>query len=341
MKGALRFGLVAVGLFLVLTLTLGVFGLDVPAALGSLWKGAMGDKFGVARTLVRATPMMLCGLGMVLAWRAGMYNIGGEGQYVVGGIAAAAAAKVLGGLPPAVLSPILLVSGAIGGGLYAAFAGWLHVKRGVQVVISTILLNFVALQILDYAVKGPLQEPEGRRFQTDALPDAAMLMRFDRQTDLHMGVFLAMAMVAVVAVYLFLTKSGFLLRVVGDSPSAARANRIDAGQTQVSAMFLSGALCGLAGSVDYVGLIGWIGSGFSQNWGFLAIPVALLGGLHPVGTGFSALFFGGLFAGSEELRRGTDIGNNIVPVIQGVAVLAYVAIFQFLDRKKRAKEAAE
>lgn len=340
MKTALRYLLLGVSLVAILALTLAVFGLDVRESLGHIYTGAFGTKAGIARTLVRATPLMLAGLGMVLAWRAGMYNIGGEGQYVVGGITAAFLAKSAAGLPPALLSPLLLVAGAFGGGLYAALAGWLQVKRGVQVVISTILLNFVALQLLDWVVRGPLQESNRQNFRTDQLPNAAMLMRFDRQTDLHVGVFYALAACLLVAVYLFFTKPGFLLRVVGDSPSSARANRIDAGRVQIGAMALSGALCGLAGSVDYAGLIGWVGSGFSQNWGFLAIPVALLGGLNPIGTGLSALFFGGLFAGSEELRRYTPIGNSVVPVVQAVAVLGYVAVFRLLDRTKPPKEDA-
>lgn len=338
MKAVGRFAVLAVGMVVVLCLTLAVFGLNVGDAVGHIWSGAVGSPAGMARTFVRATPMMFCGLGMVLAWRAGMYNIGGEGQYVIGGLASAALAKAFAGVSPGLLSPLLLVGGMVAGGLYAALAGWLQVKRGVQVVISTILLNFVALQVLEWSVRGPLQEAKKQNFRTDQLPNAAMLMRFDRQTDLHVGVFLAMLMVVVVAVFLYLTKAGFLVRLAGDSPGAARANRIDAGKVQVGAMFLSGALCGLAGSVDYAGVIGWVGSGFSQNWGFLAIPVALLGGLNPFGTGLSALFFGGLFAGSEELRRYSAIGNSVVPVVQAVAVLGYVATMQFLDRRRAVKE---
>lgn len=337
MNAILKVVVSALGLVAVLAITLAAFGLPVGSSIGAMWNGATSSPADLARTFVRATPLCFCGLGMVLAWRAGMYNIGGEGQYIVGGLAAAWLAKMAGS--DFAFAPGFLIMGAVGGGLYAAFAGWLQVKRGVLVVISTILLNFVALRLLDWAVRGPLQESKGQNFRTEQLANAAMLMRFDRQTDLHLGVFVAGLAVVMVAVLLSLTKWGFRLRVVGDSEGAARSNGIDVGRTQIGAMALSGALCGLAGAVDYAGLIGYVGGGFSQNWGFLAIPVALLGGLNPLGTGLSAVFFGGLFAGSEELRRSTPIGNTIVPLIQGAAVLAYVALGQVLARRKSVKVA--
>lgn len=311
-----RAALISSGMFLVLAGTFWAFGLDVTESLGYLWQGALGSEAGVARTLVRATPLALAGLGIVVAWRAGMYNIGGEGQYVVGGLGGATVAKFLAFLPGPVMTPAILVAGALTGAVYAAFAGWLYVTRGVQVVISTILLNFLALAGLEFALRGPLQESRGQIFVTDSLPNSAMLMRFDRQTDLHAGVFVAGLAVVGVAVFLGLTRAGLRLRLVGDSPSAARANGVDVGRVQVGAMALSGGLCGLAGVVDYAGLTGRLADGFSQNWGFIAIPVALLGGLSAAGTGLSALFFGGLFAGSDVLKRFTEIGNTVVPVVQ-------------------------
>lgn len=256
-----------------------------------------------------------------------MYNIGGEGQYVMGGLAAALGAKLMAGSALALYPPVLLGLGALGGGLFAAFAGWLQVKRGVLVVISTILLNFVALRFLDWCVRGPLQESRGQNFRTEQLTNEMMLMRFDRQTDLHMGVIIAGFVAIIVFVTLFWTKSGFVLRLVGAAPGVAKSQQINTDSVQIRAMFFSGALCGLAGAIDYSGLIGFVGSGFSQNWGFMSIPVALLGGLHPLGTVLSSVFFGGLFAGSEALRRSEPIGNSIVPMIQGMAVFGYVAYF--------------
>jgi simple sugar transport system permease protein len=159
-----------------------------------------------------------------------------------------------------------------------------------------------------------------------------MLLRFDRQTDFHCGFFVAVGALLVVHVVLFLTKGGFKLRLVGENPRAARANKIPAGRFQIGAMLLSGALCGLAGGIEYTGISGQVGSGLSQQWGFLGIPVALLAGLHPLGVGMSGLAFGALFAGSENLSRFTSAGTTIVYVIQAVAVLAFVG-FRQLSRR--------
>lgn len=340
MRAVAQTAAVLLGMVAVVAITLAVFGVDPGRGLGFLWQGAAASPMALGRTLVKATPLTLCGLGIVVAWRAGMYNIGGEGQYVFGGIGGAAVAKALALMNPALLSPLLLLAGAGVGAAVGALAGWLQVKRGVQVVISTILVNFLALLTLEWVIRGPLQESKRQIFVTDPLPNAAMLMRFDRQSDLHVGVFIAAAMVAVVWVYLWRTPAGLDLRVVGESPRAARANRIDVGRIQILAMAQSGALCGLAGAVDFVGVTGRLADGFSQNWGFIAIPVALLGGLNPWGVLASALYFGGLFAGSDVLKRFTPIGNSLVPAIQGVAVLTFIGVnAAFARRRTRPKEA--
>lgn len=326
MRSVGQFLLIAVGLVLVLVLTLIVFGQDPVLGLRAIVEGSLGDKFGVSRTLVRTTPLLLCGLGVLVAWRAGMFNIGGEGQYVVGGLAAAAAAKLLGDTPGFVQLVGALTGGVVAGGMYAALAGWLYVSRGVQVVVSTILLNFVAVELLRFCVRGPLQEAEGQIFQTDRLPREAMLYQFDRQTDLHAGVVLALLVAVIVGIALHWTKAGFKLSVVGSAPEAARSNLIDPGRTQLWAMGWSGALCGLAGAVTYTGVTGRIGDGFAENWGFVAIPVALLGNLTPAGCTVAALWFGGLYAGTEELRSSTPLGNSLVPMLQGAAVLVAVGL---------------
>lgn len=341
MKVLIRYLVLFAGLLFVVALTLAAFGLDVVQSINYLWRGAAGDSVAIGRTLVRATPLTLAGLGIVVAWRAGMYNIGGEGQYVLGGIGGAIVAKLLVGIAPGVLSVLIILAGAGFGALLGAFAGWLQVKRGVQVVISTILMNFLALLLLEWSLRGPLQESKGQTFVSESLPNAVMLMRPDRQSDLHVGVFVALLAVVAVWVFLKFTPAGFRLRVVGESASAARANKIDVGKTQIRAMALSGGLCGLAGVIDYVGLTGRLADGFAQNWGFIAIPVALLGGLNPWGTIVSATYFGGLFAGSEVLKRFTPIGNSLVPAVQGLAVLAFVGLSYWLNQRSEAKNGSD
>lgn len=285
---------------------------------------------------MKTTPLLLTGLGMVVAWRAKMYNIGGEGQFIVGALLGCVVAKIAlrSGDPPApLITTSIILATIVGGAAWAWLAGWLYVRRGVEVVISTILLNFVALQLLAWAVSGPLQEGKGKLPLSDLLPESVMLPRFDRQMELHVGVFFALLAAALIYVYLFLTKEGFKLRLVGDNPRAARANRIPSDRSQIQAMLVSGGLCGLAGGIEYTGLAGQLGGGFSQGWGFLGIPVALLAALDPLLAIPSALFFGVLFAGSENLARFTQAGPTLIYVIQAAVVLGVVAIRALAERK--------
>ncbi len=330
------------GLFIILVLTLLALRLPVGDSLRLIWTGAFGDEAGVHRTLVRLIPLTLCGLGIIVAWRGGMYNIGGEGQFIAGGLVGCIVAKALLKMahPPGwwLTDSAVLLGGIAGGAAWGALAGWLYVRRGVEVVISTILLNFIALQLLLYAVSGPLQEGKGQLPLTDKIPDALMLPRFNRQTDLHVGIFVAAFAVLAVFGWLFFTKSGFCLRVVGENPRVARANRIDAGRTRILAMAISGGLCGLAGGVEYVGVAGQLGNSFSQQWGFLAIPVALLAGLHPLILVLSGLYFAAILAGSKTMAGFTSDGTVLIYVVQAAAVLGLVALHAVRSRHPLATE---
>lgn len=318
-----------VGLFIILVLTLAIFGLPIVGSLKLLFEGALGDKFALSRTLVKSTPLLLAGLGMVVAWRGGMYNIGGEGQFILGGLFGAIVAKILmssGSIPPGFGIAAVLLGSAIGGAFWAFLAGLLYVKRGVEVVISTILLNFIATQVLSWAVEGPLQQAKHQLPQTDDLPTSLTLWHLNPQLDFHAGVLLAPLVALAVYVLMFKTVLGFRIRLVGANARAARAARIEPEAIQLKALAISGALCGLAGGVEFTGMAGLLGADFSQGWGFMAIPVALLGGLHPIGTVFSALFFGAVFAGSENLGRFTNSGSTLLYVIQAAAVFGLVGI---------------
>lgn len=306
---------------LCLVLTLWCLKLPVSQSMVYLYNGALKDHFAIARTLLKTLPLLLTGLGITLAWRAGMYNVGGEGQFVVGGLTGAAIAKFVPLTGP--LGQILILIGCLtGGALWAWISGWLQVKRQVSTVISTILMNFVAFNLLDYLVAGPLQEAKKELRQTELLSDNLRFLMLDRATQVHIG--LPLSLVVLVLVWIFLAKTwpGFLMRVCGVSPTAARANRIANGRYQLLAMTLSGALCGLAAGFLYLGTAGQITTSFAQGWGFYAIPVALLGSLEPLAVAWVAILFGLLFAGTDELGRRTPGGNALVGVVQGVAVLA-------------------
>jgi general nucleoside transport system permease protein len=328
-----------VGLMFVLAITLLTFGVPVADGFSLLAEGAFGDRFGWSRTAVKMTPLLLTGLGMIVAWRAGMYNIGGEGQFIIGGIFSAVLARAVLrdflSLPPLLTLVLFLVLSSLGGAAWAWLAGWLYVRRGIDVVISTILLNFVAVQALGYVSSGPLRaNPDGVPL-TDLLPYELMLYRPNPQMDFHAGVPVAVFASLVVFVYLFRSRAGFQVRLVGENPRVARANRMDTNKLRLQAMLVSGALCGLAGGIEYAGMARQLGMSFSQNWGFLGIPVALLGGLHPLLAVPSAFFFGALFAGSENLSRFTQSGPTLVYIVQAVAVLAFVSVRVWIDRRSR------
>jgi simple sugar transport system permease protein len=234
----------------------------------------------------------------------------------------------------------MILAASMAGGMAPAWlAGALQVRRGVQVVISTILINFLAFNLAGWLVRGPLQEPGGALPKTESLPDAVMLQRFNVQTDLHSGVFVALGAALLVWIFLFRTWSGFETRVSGASPAAAKAHRVPSGRRQIQAMLWSGGLCGLAGGIDYAGLAGSVSDGFPQGWGFLAIPAALIGGLHPAGIVLSSIYFGFLLAGSDRLASRTDVGSSIVFVVQAAAVLAFVAWQAWRDRRLEASGA--
>ncbi len=325
--------IIPIGLLAILALSLILFGLPIIESFRLLFEGAFGDKFGIHRTLVKSTPLIIVGLGLLISWKAGMFNIGGEGQLLSGAIAGATMFALFPNFHPAVLLFIILLASTVLGGTFASIASLLFFKRGVNIVISTILLNFIAIYSLNYFVRGPLQEPTKSIPQSATLPTEVMFKRFDTQTDLHAGVFIAFALAILTWFWLSKTVSGFQFRLVGSNARAARAARVPITRIQFFAMFVSGATCGLAGGVEYTGVSGYIFDGFSPGWGFLGIPVALLGLLHPLGVVLAGLYFGALSAGAKNLEAFSAAGSSILFVIQGIGVLAFVALQEWNRRK--------
>lgn len=326
----------AAGLTLLMAIAFTALGISPAKALPALWVGAFGDaSFGhlypISETLVKTSPLLLTALGVVVAWRAGLFSIGGEGQLLVGALAAMATATVAHSAPGPVITLLMLISGAGAGAIWGGLAGWLRVRRNVQEVISTIMLNYVAIYLVGWAVEGPLQERAHRVPQSDPLPDSALFARVlpsawtnGIPTRLHSGVLIAFVAAIVVYIFLFRTAGGLKLRVVGQNAEAARTARMPVDRIRIGAMALSGALCGLAGVIELGGTAGRLYRDFSPGWGYTAIPVALLGALHPVGVVLSALFFGALTAGSGNLERFSGVSSVLINVIQAAAVLAVV-----------------
>ena len=301
----------------------------------ALVQGAFGNRYAVTDTLTKTVPLLLTGLGVAIAFRARLWNIGGEGQFLVGALAASAlGAYALDGLPAPVLLPLILLAGAAAGAAWAGLAGWMRVRRSVPEVISTIMLNFVAAQLLSYLVHGPMQERSHAQPASEALGANATLPAL-------WGVPLALVMVVVVAVFLFQTRAGFAQRVVGANPDAARVAGMDVDRTRLTAMLWSGALCGLAGAVELSGVMGTLYENYAPGYGFTAVAVALLGRLNPWGIIASALFFGALTAGSGSMERMAGVSANLSYVLQAVTLLVLLG-FQWVrwERRRAAMESA-
>ena len=312
------------------------------AALSALADGAFGSAYAVADTLTKMTPLLLTGLGVAVAFRARLWNIGGEGQFLVGALAASAlGAYALDGLPAPILIPVILLAGAAAGALWAGLAGWMRVARNVPEVISTIMLNFVAAQLLSYLVHGPMQEASHAQPASAPLPPSATLPFLWPGTTLHWGFALALLMAVFVSIYLNRTGAGFALRVVGANPDAARVSGLDVGRTQLATMLWSGALCGLAGAVELSGVVGTLYENYSPGYGFAAVAVALLGRLNPYGIIASALFFGALAAGSGSMERTANISANLSYVLQAGTLLVLLGFQWVRWERRRPKDVTE
>jgi simple sugar transport system permease protein len=314
---------------LIIALVVRLAGVAPGSALRALVDGAVGSPDSVAESLVKAIPLIFTGLAVALAFRCQIWNIGAEGQFLVGMLACVWVGTRPAGEGPGrgwALLPAALTAGMAAGAAWAGCAALLKLRRGVPEVISTIMLNFVALRLVSYAVTGPLQEPERLAPQTALIAEAARLARFAEGLRLHAGLILALLAVGAVTLFLFATVSGFRVRAVGLNPEAAEAARIPVGRTTALAFVLSGALAGLAGAVELSGVNHRIYEGSSPGYGYTAIAVALLGRLHPVGVLFAALFFGAMAAGAGEMQRSAGVSSVLVYVIQAIAIFLAIAL---------------
>ena len=305
-------------------------------AVAALYSGAFGSPYDIGNTVNKTTPLLLTGLGVALAFRARLWNIGGEGQFLAGALAASATgAYGLKHLPGGILVPLTLMSGFAAGAAWAAIPALLKVWRSVPEVISTIMFNFLALNLLSYLVHGPLQEASRAQPATEALPLAAQLPIIWPHTTMHQGIVVAIAAAFAVGVYLFATPGGFNLRFVGANPAAARFAGVNVRRTTFSVLLLSGALCGLAGSVELSGLVGTVYETYAPGYGFAAVAVALVGRLHPIGVMFAALFFGALAAGAGAMER-CGVSPAVSYVIQGLTLFVLL-LFQHVKAGGRAE----
>jgi simple sugar transport system permease protein len=296
-----------------------------PLHIGSVMlSGSVGSLRSLANTLEEATPLIFTGLCFAVAMRCGLFNIGGEGQLVVGAFAAAWVGVKLSGLDPVTHIALCMAAAGLAGALWAAVAGFLRVRFGAHEVITTIMLNYIAFILTNYLVGNPYFKKVGQIPQTeDVLPSAILpaLAFIYRYTRLNLGFVVAVGAVVLVYFILDRTRLGFELRAVGHNASASRASGISVARSMVLAMVLGGFLAGLAGSERVLGVHKHFVSPFPFGYGFAGIAVALLGRNRPVGVLIAAVFFGALASGGAQVDMETAVPRELVTVIQAIVIL--------------------
>lgn len=302
---------------------------NIAKSFVALAYGSMGSLAAISETLTSTIPLVLSGLGIGLAFRAGLFNIGAEGQIVIGGLAAVIASFAITGLPFYVHMPLVLTIGMLAGALYAGLAGFLRAATGAHEVISTIMLNLIAFRMLDYVLRQPFIQKEGRSdpiskavLETAELP--RLLTFIDPNLRVHAGLVIMLVSVGLIYWLLFRSKLGFAFRVSGENPDAAKYAGIRAGLTIVLAMALAGGLAGLAGATQVTGVLGRASPGFSAGIGFDAIAVALLGRSHPVGILLAGLLFGALEAGGRQMQVDAGVSIDLIGIVQAL-IIVFVA----------------
>ncbi len=295
-------------------------------------------------SLVASTPYIFAGLSVALGFRTGLFNIGAEGQIFVGAIFSAFVGYSLTGLPAIIHIPLALLAGALGGALWGFIPGWLKSKTGGHEVINTIMMNYIAFRLSDWLLTGPMKRPGSFNPVSPTIEESAMLPRFFQDPiRFHFGFFIALFVAWLVYWFLFRTKWGFDLRTVGANPHAARYAGMNILVSTIVAMSFSGALAGLAGTNEVLGLNHNLAQAFSSGYGFDAIALALLGKSHPLGVVFASLLFGTLRNGATRMQVSAGIPIDIISILQALilAFIAAPAIIRTFYRLRAPAEAEE
>lgn len=287
--------------------------------------GVFHDVRSTSEVLLKATPLILIGGGLCVAFRCSIWNIGAEGQLYAGAIAATIVGVFFTGLPPWVHIVLVLAAGALGGAFWAAIAGLLRVYFNASEIVSTIMLNYIAIILTSYMVTGPLKDPTVAYPQSPKLMHDIWLPRFLPPTRLHIGILIAVGLAVALYVFLFRSSAGYAVRVVGINQYAARYAGINVTKNILLAISISGAMAGLAGAIEIEGVTFRLYQDISPGYGFEAIAVALLANNNPLGAIFSGILFAALRSGSELMQIDSQVPQVLVFVIQGLVILSVVA----------------
>ncbi|TDE40023.1 ABC transporter permease [Antarcticimicrobium sediminis] len=323
--GAVLAALIVAGLLIAIA------GANVFEAYGLILKGAFGSRLGFSETLTRATPLILTGLAAAVAFRARLWNIGAEGQFYVGALAVAAFGMIpaVAGLPAPLAIVLCLGVGAVAGMILLLLPLGLRLKFGVDEVVTSLLLNFIAVLFVSMMIEGAMKDPLAFGWpQSVPVPDNAVLPKLMARTRLHAGLLIALAMAVAVWWLQARTVFGMRARAAGLSPRAAAFAGVPLGRTLVAVACLSGGLAGLAGAIEVMGVKGYVTTDLSPSYGYSGIVIAMLANLNPIGVIGAALFSAVMFVGADSMSRALGIPSYIADVTVALSLLTMlVALF--------------
>jgi simple sugar transport system permease protein len=306
-------------------------------AYAAIANGVFGSFSGFIQSLVKATPLLLVGLGICIAFRASVINIGAEGQIILGALGATAWALAFKTWPSWLLAPSTLIVSFLAGAAWGFIPGVLKARFQVNEILSTVMMNAIAIQLMNLLIRGPLIDQAGVSAgtylaQSERLPEAAWLPRLVPQTLLNTGAILAVVLAFLVYLFLWRTTIGFRIRMVGQNPEASRYSGVNVPFYQALSLTLAGGLAGLAGAVEVMGVHHRLLEGITSGYGFSGIVAALFGGLHPLGLIPAAWLFGSLLVGADKMQRAVQVPSALIDVLLGLVVL-FVVGSAFLSKK--------
>jgi simple sugar transport system permease protein len=311
--------------FLVGAVVLAVTGYSPWDAYGAMLSGAFGDASGLGQTFTQATPIIFTALAFLFAYKCGLFNIGAEGQFLVGAFAAALVGISFSGLPAFVHIPLALLGGVVAGAFWGFMPAVLKARLGTHEVITTMMLSYVALYVTGYFVNYPFKEPGGWTAQTVVISPSAELPRILEPTQLSASIFVALLLAGLTYYILQRTTIGYEIRAIGLNPSAAEAGGINVGKGTVLALMISGAMAGLGGAGEVLGVHRRFIEGFSPGYGWDGLAVALVGGLNPAGILLASVLFGALRSGGMTMTRVSHVPLDIATILQALVILFVAA----------------
>jgi ABC-type uncharacterized transport system permease subunit len=315
-------------------------GKDPLTAYAALWKGAFGNWYKFADTLDRSTVLILCGLGAAVAFRTSVFNLGLEGQLYIGAMAAAIVGFAVPGLPKIIHIPLCLLAGIVAGGLWTLPVSYLRIRWNVPVMVPSLMLNYIGILFTQYLVAFPLRDPDAGMAGTPVLLDTARLPKFIQGSTINIGFIIAIVMVFVVYWFMFKTKTGYEMRMVGFNPSFSASAGMPVKRSTILAMLISGGLVGFGGACIITGFFGRFLASFSVGYGWDGMMISLLAQNNPLGVLPASLFYAALANGALTMQSQTGVPQTVVGMVKGAImffVTAQVFVTYFRGRMKKWK----